>query len=226
MKLPPNCRQNPGLMATTKKSSAGGRSSKTDQRTQWLKAVQGLERNVGKLLDQLDGLKELTSEGLEQIENERLAAKTTLDAELLELDARRKREMLTLELDLERTRRDGAIETLAKTGEEPILAVTHQQLRDRVAALEQGNEAAVKAAEDTLRKSLTMAHRMELERTKLTNEKEMAELTQKNLALISQIEDKNAIIGQQREDNIRLQGLVQGVAEASKPTINYPSNSK
>lgn len=200
--------------------------AETSQKVAWLKAAQGIEKNVGKLLDQLDGIKELTVEGLEKIENERLAAQTTLDAQLLEMDGTRQRKLLELELELERKEREGAIEILKKSREVPIEVAVKEQLEAETAQLKQSNAEAIKAAESAVRKSMAMTHQMELERLKLTNAKDMAELTQKNLALEERISEKNAIIQQKVEESVRLQKLVQSVAEASQPTIQMPSASK
>lgn len=215
----------------SKSAASSGKPSKsakseTDQREMWLKTTQGLEKAVNKLLQEHESFEKLTAEGLEQIENKRLAAQNTLDSQLLEMESTRKRKMIDLELDLKLKERDGAIEILKKTNEEPILTVVKEQLLERVAQLSASNADAVQAAEDALRKSLTMSHRMEVERIKLTNEKDMAELTQKNISLTERIIEKNQTIEQKTEESVRLQKLVQGVAEASRATFQMPSNNK
>jgi hypothetical protein len=186
-----------------------------NQRVAWLKAVQGVERNTGKLLAQLEDLKMLTVEGLEKIENERTAAQATLDSDIVKIDSDRKRKLLDLELDLERTQRTGAVKIMESFGEEPIMTTKRVALEARIHQLETCTEDAVKSAEATVRKYMGMQHSMELERTKLNFEKDQASLTERNKALVDQVAQKDIILNDYRENAVKMQNLVQGVAEAS-----------
>ena len=96
----------------------------------------------------------------------------------------------------------------------------------KTAKLQKQQDAELKAAQEKVRASLIMQQRMELDRTKLNNKKEQACLTEQNKSLESQLAQKDQIISHMREDAVKLQPLVQGVAEASnRPANFYPSSS-
>lgn len=198
----------------------------TDLTLQRLKAVQGVERHLGKLLGSLDELKNLNEESVQRTENERAAAQAALDAELLRISAERKSKMLELELDLKAAQRENAVKILEKTDEEAILVAKREALEARVRELEENSAKAVSEAEERTRKSLQMKHAMELERTKLTYEKDNAALTEHNKAIESQIAQKDRIIAEMRQDAIKMQELVQGVAEASNRPMYMQTASK
>jgi hypothetical protein len=200
--------------------------SESNQRVAWLKAVQGLDKSIKSLLSKHEELEKLTAEGLQSIENERNAAKNALDVELMDIDATRKRRLLDSEIELERKQRDGAVAILTKTNEEPILTTKKAEFETLLAKLQAENSEAIKEAEDKVRKQLCMTHRMEMERTKLEYEKDQAALTEHSKALQSQINQKDQIISNMREDAINLQGLVQGVAEASNRPVSFVPQGK
>lgn len=197
-----------------------------DLTLQRLKAIQGVERHVAKLLGSMEDLKDLNEEGEKRIENERAAAQAALDADLLKITSERKSKMLDLELELKEAKRENALKILEKTNEEAILVSKREALEARVKELEEAQAKVAAEAEERTRKALQMKHAMELERSKLTYEKDNAALTEHNKAIESQIEQKDEIIAQMREDAIKMQELVQGVAEASNRPMYMPPQAK
>lgn len=199
-------------------------SKETNQRVAWLKAVQGTEKCIKALMSRMDELEELKAEGLQKFENEREAAQQAHEAALHDLESSRKRKTLEMDLEFERTQRDGAIKILRLTNEEPIKTETKNEMETLIAKLQADASEAIKEAEEKVRKSMSMHHRMELERNQLCHEKDQAMLTEHAKSLEAQLAQKDQIIRDLRVDAIKTQELVAKVAEAGNRTTYVSSN--
>lgn len=200
--------------------------SEAEERLMYIKSIQSVDASIKKLLLSQDDFKLMTEDGLRNVANKRSAANEAYESEMSDMVATKKRKVLEMDLDLERRQREGVVEILNKSSEEPILTSKRLEMEANIHRLQNENTDRVKDAEESVRKALVMQFKNETERLKLCHEKDQAMVTEQNKSLQCQLEQKDTIIMQMREDAVKLQALVQGVAEASNRPMSYMSDRK
>lgn len=209
------------------KKAAPRQQCSTDARVTLTNTASKLAKSVAELLARKDEFDSITAEAIHEIDTKRVAAEQALDEDLAKLDTSKKRKIAELEIDLQHQKRETAVKILEHTHEVPILEEVLDKLKKRCDELEDELDNVKSSVEQSVTDRLNTQHRHELEKLKLENAASMAELTERNKSLNSMIEEKDKIIDSQRKDNVQLQKLVQGVADAGRPNVyNNPYPNK
>lgn len=204
------------------------KNADVDVRMNFTAAINDLSKNIKNLLASKDRFEELTKEGIEQNEAERQAQEQSLKHFLEEIQEKRRRHELDLELQLQRNSYETACRILAERDEVPISNKELTKMKETIANSQTTMESQVKEAVDSLRKQLSTSNAVQLKYATLEHEKGQAELMERNKALNSQIEQLMKTISELRQDVVNSQNLVRSVAEASSRPISFsapPSNT-
>lgn len=188
------------------------------------KMVQMLTKALEDQDKRSDALLQFAEGKLLEYQTKMESARVNNDAQMVDMEQTRKRRRVEHEIDIKEHGRECAKKLLEEDGFTVVRTEDHD--RQMVDLSDLSNRYSTLEADTTrhVKEDLAKEHAMTVERLELTHAAKVAQMTEQNKSLHTQLAEKQKTVDQLREDVRQAQDMVRDVAKSHQP--NYISASK